>query len=38
MNQELSTEEMSEFSMKHSEWSKANKETVVTKDDEDMPF
>ena len=38
MNQELSTEEMSEFSMKHSEWSKANKETAVTKDDEDMPF
>ena len=38
MNQELSTEQMSEFSMKHSEWSKANKEVASTSDDEDMPF
>ena len=38
MNQTLSDEQMSEFSMKHSEWSKANKEVAATSDDEDMPF
>ena len=39
MNQELNEEQMSEFSMKHSEWSKAN-DTVNSsvKDDEDLPF
>ena len=36
--QTLTDEEMSEFSMKHSEWSKANKEVASTNDDEDMPF
>jgi len=38
MNQELSEEEMSEFSMKHSEWSKANQAVSASSDDEDMPF
>ena len=38
MNQELNEEQMSEFSMKHSEWSKANKEVASASDDEDMPF
>ena len=38
MNQELSEEGMSEFSMKHSEWTKASKEVASTSDDEDMPF
>lgn len=38
MNQELSEEEMSEFTMKHSEWSKANSSMSATSDDEDMPF
>ena len=38
MNQELSEEQMSEFSMKHSEWSKANSSMSATSDDEDMPF
>mgnify|MGYP003149735749 CR=1 FL=1 len=38
LNQELSEEEMSEFSMKHSEWTKASKEVASTSDDEDMPF
>ena len=38
MNQTLSNEEMSEFSMKHSEWSKANNSIAASSDDEDMPF
>ena len=38
MNQELNTEQMSEFSMKHSEWSKANSVAQTTANDEDMPF
>jgi hypothetical protein len=38
MNQELNTEQMSEFSMKHSEWSKANTVSQSTANDEDMPF
>ena len=38
MNQELSEEKMSEFSMKHSEWSKANNSVTASSDDEDMPF
>ena len=38
MNQTLSDEQMSEFSMKHSEWSKANSSIAATSDDEDMPF
>ena len=39
MNQELNEEQMSEFSMKHSEWSKANDAVNSSvKDDEDLPF
>ena len=38
MNQELSTEGISEFSMKHSEWSKANSVAQTAANDEDMPF
>ena len=38
MNQVLSEEEMSEFSKKHSEWSKANSSMAASSDDEDMPF
>ena len=38
MNQTLSDEQMSEFSMKHSEWNKANDSINKTSDDEDMPF
>jgi len=38
MNQTLTDEQMAEFSKKHSEWSKANKEVASTSDDEDMPF
>ena len=38
MNQELNEEQMSEFSMKHSEWSKANSVAQTTANDEDMPF
>lgn len=38
MNKELSAEEMSEFSMKHSEWNKANDSVNNASDDEDMPF
>ena len=37
MNQQLSEEEMSEFSMKHSEWSKA-KDSVSVNDDDPLPF
>ena len=38
MNQQLSEDEMSEFSMKHSEWSKANDAIASNNNDEDMPF
>ena len=38
MNQELSTEEMSDFSMRHAEWSKANNSISASSDNEDMPF
>ena len=38
MNQSLTDEQMSEFSMKHSEWSKANSSMAASSDDEDMPF
>ena len=38
MNQTLTDEQMSEFSIKHSEWSKANSSMAATSDDEDMPF
>jgi hypothetical protein len=38
MNQTLTDEQMSEFSMKHSEWSKANSSMSATADDDDMPF
>ena len=38
MNKVLTDEEMSEFSMKHSEWSKANSSMAASSDDEDMPF
>ena len=38
MNQQLSEEEMSEFSRKHSEWTKANDAINNSNDDEDMPF
>ena len=38
MNQELNEEQMSEFSMKHSEWSKANSVAQTAANDEDMPF
>ena len=38
MNQVLSEEEISEFSKKHSEWSKANSSKAASSDDEDMPF
>ena len=38
MNQTLSDEEMSEFSMKHSEWSKANSVAQNITEDDDMPF
>ena len=38
MNQELNEEQMSEFSMKHSEWSKSNTVAQNAANDEDMPF
>jgi hypothetical protein len=40
MNQELSEEEMSEFSMKHSEWTKANDavNANVSSQNDDLPF
>jgi hypothetical protein len=39
MNQHLNEEQMSEFSMKHSEWTKANNAVSSTVEDEDdMPF
>ena len=38
MNQTLTDEQMSEFSMKHSEWSKANSSMAASSNDEDMPF
>lgn len=38
MNQTLTDEEMSEFSMKHSEWSKANSSMAASSNDDDMPF
>ena len=38
MNQTLTDEQMSEFSMQHSEWSKANSSMVTSSNDEDMPF
>jgi len=38
MNQTLTDEQMSEFSMKHSEWNKANSSMAATSNDEDMPF
>ena len=38
MNQTLTDEQMSEFSTKHSEWSKANSSMAASSNDEDMPF
>jgi len=38
MNQTLTTEQTSEFSMKHSEWSKSNTVAQSADNDEDMPF
>ena len=38
MNQTLTDDEMSEFSMKHSEWSKANSSMAASSNDDDMPF
>ena len=38
MNQELNEEKMSEFSIKHSEWSKSNTIDQNAVNDEDMPF
>ena len=38
MNQTLTTEQTSEFSMKHSEWSKSNTVAQSAASDEDMPF
>ena len=38
MNQELNEEQMSEFSIKHSEWSKSNTIDQNAVNDEDMPF
>ena len=38
MNQTLTDEQMSEFSMQHSEWSKANSSMASSSNDEDMPF
>jgi len=38
MNQTLTDEQMTEFSEKHSAWSKASKEVASTSEDEDMPF
>ena len=38
MNQTLSDEDMSEFSTRHAEWSKANSVAQNTKEDDDMPF
>ena len=38
MNQELNEEQMSVFSMQHSEGSKANSVAQTTANDEDMPF
>ena len=38
MNQTLTTEQTSEFSMKHSEWSKSNTVAQSAANDEDMPF
>ena len=38
MNKTLNDKEMSEFSMKHSEWSKANSSMAASSNDEDMPF
>ncbi len=39
MNKQLDNDQMSEFSMRHSEWSKANNSVNAnTSDDEDMPF
>ena len=39
MNQQLNEEQMSEFSMKHSEWTKANNAvSSAVENDDDMPF
>tara|TARA_R100000458_G_C8188647_1_gene183123 strand:- start:31 stop:609 length:579 start_codon:yes stop_codon:yes gene_type:complete len=38
MNQVLTDEQMSEFSMKHSEWNKANDSVNKASEDDDMPF
>tara|TARA_R100000458_G_scaffold6926_1_gene5510 strand:- start:26 stop:601 length:576 start_codon:yes stop_codon:yes gene_type:complete len=38
MNQELSEEQMSEFSMKHSAWTAAKSAVSSSDNDEDMPF
>ena len=38
MNQELSEEQMSEFSMKHSAWTAAKSAVPSSDNDEDMPF